>query len=330
MLLHILDRVAETDADRAVVVVGHGAERITKKLIDDGPPGLAIDFVEQSVQRGTGDAAAVALTSFPDDDDDDADADVLVLAGDMPLIRSETLDRLVELHRSSDAAVTILGYEFPDPSGYGRLVRGRDDRVVRIVEHADATLDELEIAEVNASIYVFKRGLLAPALRRITPDNAQGEYYLTDVVEVLANAGHRVECLIASDNGEMLGVNDRVQLAIAEAELRRRTNLAWLARGVTMIDPAQTYIDATVQLGADVTIFPGSILQGQTRIGEHCEIGPDARLIDSVVGEDCIVRSTFAVDAEIGDGAVVGPFCHLPAGTAIPPGTVTGPFYTPA
>jgi bifunctional UDP-N-acetylglucosamine pyrophosphorylase/glucosamine-1-phosphate N-acetyltransferase len=326
MLLHILDRVAETDAERAVVVVGHGAERVTKKLIDDGPPGLAIDFVEQGVQRGTGDAASVALTSFPDDDD--GDGDVLVLAGDMPLIRSETLDRLVELHRSTEAAVTILGFEFPDPTGYGRLVRGRDDRVVRIVEQADATAEEREIAEVNSSTYVFKRSLLAPALRRITPDNAQGEYYLTDVVEVLAAAGHRVECLIAADAGEMLGVNDRVQLATAEAELRRRTNLAWLAKGVTMIDPAQTYIDATVQLGADVTLFPGTILQGQTRIGEHCEIGPETRLIDSVVGEDCIVRSTFAVDAEIGDGAVVGPFSYLPAGSIIAPGTVTGPFYT--
>ena len=201
---------------------------------------------------------------------------------------------------------------------------------MRIVEQQDATEDELAIEEINTSFYVFKRGLLAPALRRITPDNAQGEYYLTDVVHVLADAGHRVETLITEDAGEMLGVNDRVQLATAEAELRRRTNLAWMAKGVTMIDPAQTYVDASVLLGEDVTLFPGTILQGQTRIGAHSEIGPEARLIDTVVGEDCIVRSTFALDTEIGDGAVVGPFGYLPAGSAIPPGVVTGPFYTPA
>jgi bifunctional UDP-N-acetylglucosamine pyrophosphorylase/glucosamine-1-phosphate N-acetyltransferase len=325
MLLHVLDRVAPLEAERAVVVVGHGAERITKKLVDEGPPGLPIDFVEQAVQRGTGDAASAALTAFEDDDDD---ADLIVLAGDMPLLRTETLKRLVELHRVTDAAVTVLGYAMPDPTGYGRLVRGKDDRVVRIVEHADASTEELEIDEANASVYCFKRGLLAPALRRLTPDNAQGEYYLTDVVQVLAQAGHRVEALIGNDHTEMLGINDRAQLAAAEAELRRRTNRAWLDRGVTMLDPENTYVDATVELGADVTLFPGTILQGHTRIGEHSEIGPDARLVDTVVGRDCVVRSTYAADAEIGDGAVVGPFCHVGPGATVPAGTVTGPFYT--
>jgi bifunctional UDP-N-acetylglucosamine pyrophosphorylase/glucosamine-1-phosphate N-acetyltransferase len=325
MLLHVLDRVADLEAERAVVVVGHGAERVTKKLVEDGPPGLPIDFVEQAVQRGTGDAAGIALTAFEDDDED---ADVLVLAGDMPLVRAETLRKVLDVHRGTDAAVTVLGYRFPDPTGYGRLVRGKDDRVVRIVEHRDATAEELEIAEVNASIYCFKRSLLSPALRRLTPDNAQGEYYLTDVVAVLSQAGHRVEAVIGEDPSEMLGINDRAQLAAAEAELRRRTNAAWLDRGVTMLDPANTYVDATVHLGEDVTLFPGTILQGQTRIGARSEIGPDSRLVDTIVGEDSVVRSTYASDAEIGDGCVVGPFCHLPSGTSITSGTTTGPFYT--
>jgi bifunctional UDP-N-acetylglucosamine pyrophosphorylase/glucosamine-1-phosphate N-acetyltransferase len=325
MLLHVLDRLAEVDAERAVVVVGHGAERITKKLVEDGPPGLPIDFVEQAVQQGTGDAAAVALTAFIDDDDD---ADLLVAPGDMPLIRSQTLQDLVDLHRSTGAAVTVLGVRVDDPTGYGRLVRGKDDRVTRIVEQADADPDELAIDEINTSFYCFKRSLLAPALRRLTDDNAQSEYYLTDVVEVLSSAGHRVEAHIATDAGEMLGVNDRLQLAAAEAELRRRTNEAWLARGVTMLDPANTYIDATVDLGEDVTLFPGTMLQGHTRVGARSEIGPDTRLIDTVVGSDCVVQSTFAADAEIGDGSVVGPFCHLPPGASIAPGTATGPFYT--
>jgi len=325
MLLHVLDRVAELDAQRAVVVVGHNAERVTKKLVDDGPPGLPIEFVEQAVQRGTGDATSVALTSFEDDDEH---ADVLVLAGDMPLVRAETLHQLVELHRETSAAATVLGVHLADPSGYGRLVRGKDGRVVRIVEQGDATADERAITEVNTSIYCFKRSLLSPALRRVTPDNAQGEYYLTDVIAVLAEAGHRIEDLIGGDPGEMLGINDRSQLAAAEAELRRRTNAAWLDRGVTMVDPANTYVDATVHLGEDVTLFPGTILQGQTRIGARSEVGPDARLVDTVVGQDCVVRSTHAVDTEIGDGCVVGPFCHLGSGTSITSGTTTGPFYT--
>jgi len=325
MLLHILDRVAELDAERAVVVVGHGAERITKKLVEDGPPGLPIDFVEQAVQRGTGDAASVALTAFEDDDEH---ADLIVLAGDMPLVRTETLRQLVDLHRRTDAAVTVLGFGLAEPTGYGRLVRGKDDRVVRIVEQRDALPDERAITEVNASIYCFKRSLLAPALRRLTPDNAQGEYYLTDVVAVLAEAGHRVETLIGTDATEMLGINDRAQLAAAEAELRRRTNAAWLDRGVTMLDPAHTYIDATVDIDEDVTLFPGTILQGQTRIGARSEIGPDARLVDTVVGQGCVIRSTYATDTEIGDGCVVGPFCHLAAGASLTSGITTGPFYT--
>jgi bifunctional UDP-N-acetylglucosamine pyrophosphorylase/glucosamine-1-phosphate N-acetyltransferase len=325
MLLHLLDRVAELPAERAVVVIGHGAEQITKKLVDEGPPALPIDFVEQVVQRGTGDAASVALTAFEDDDED---ADVLVLPGDQPLVRTETLRRLVDTHRTTGAAATILSARMPDPTGYGRLVRGKDDRVARIVEHRDATPEQLEIDEINTSFYVFKRSLLAPALRRLRPDNDQGELYLTDVIEVLAEAGHPVETVPVDDAGEMLGVNDRAQLAAAEAELRRRTNAAWLDRGVTMVDPANTYVDATVDLGEDVTLFPGTILQGHTRIGDHSEIGPDARLVDSVVGRDCTVRSTYAVDAEIGDDCVVGPFGHLGPGASIPSGTTTGPFYT--
>ena len=326
MLLHILDRVAELGAERAVVVVGHGAERVTKKLIDDGPPGLPIEFVEQVEQLGTGDAVSVALTAFADDDED---ADLLVLPGDMPLIRSETLQRVIDHHRETGAAATLLSARVPDPTGYGRVVRGRDDRVVAIVEEADATAEQRAVDEVNTSCYCFKRSLVAPALRRVTADNAQGEYYLTDVIAVLAEAGHRVESVVGRDPAEMMGINDRVQLAAAEAELRKRTNESWLERGVTMLDPGHTYVDATVRLGQDVTLFPGTVLQGHVTIGDSSEIGPETRLIDVTVGENCIVRSTFAIDTEIGNGAVVGPFAHLPPGSSIAPGTVTGPFYTP-
>ena len=326
MLLHVLDRMAELQPDRAVVVVGHGAERVTKALIDEGPPGLTLDFVEQASQRGTGDATSVALTAFPNDDDDSLD--VLVAHGDQPLVQTATLRMLVEHHRASGAAATVLSVRLPDPTGYGRLVRGRDDRVVRIVEQRDATPDELAIDETNTGFYVFKRSLLSPALRRLMPNNDQGELYLTDVIAVLAEAGHPVESIEAHDPLEMLGINDRSQLAEAEVELRRRTNKAWMDRGVTMLDPATVYIDATVHLAPDVTLFPGTFLQGHTSIGERSEIGPDTRLIHVTVGDDCKVRNTFAEGAEIGDGCVVGPFANLAVGSTIRPGTTTGPFYT--
>jgi bifunctional UDP-N-acetylglucosamine pyrophosphorylase/glucosamine-1-phosphate N-acetyltransferase len=326
MLLHILDATAEMGADRAVVVVGTGAERVTKKLVDDGPATLPIDFVEQSVQRGTGDAVMVALTAFPDEDDDEGD--LLVLPGDHPLLRATTLESLVEQHRDTDAACTVLTAKVEDPAGYGRVVRGADGGVQRIVEQRDADEDERAIDEINLAIYCFKRSLLAPALRRITPDNAQGEYYLTDVVQVLAGAGHHVGGMAVADLAEALGVNDRAQLAMAEAELRRRTNERWMAAGVTLVDPAQTYIDTGVRLAADVTLFPGVILQGSTTIGERTEVGPGTRLVDCSVGADCRLDQTVAHQSEIGDGCRIGPFAVLGPDTSIAPGTTTGAFYT--
>jgi bifunctional UDP-N-acetylglucosamine pyrophosphorylase/glucosamine-1-phosphate N-acetyltransferase len=327
MVLYVLDSLGELDLDRAVVVVGHGAERVTKKLSESAAD-LPLDFVEQRVQRGTGDAVSVALTTFPDEAfENDDDGDVLVLPGDTPLLRRETVAALIAAHRASNAACTVLTALLADPTGYGRVVRGRDERVSRIVEHRDATDAELEIAEINTSIYCFRRSLLAPALRRVTPDNTQGEYYLTDVVAVLAEAGHKVGAVICDDELETAGVNDRPQLAVAEAELRRRTNEAWLRAGVTMVDPQATYIDSTVRLAADVTLFPGVVLQGETVIGEATEIGPGTRLVDCLVGDRSHIEATVARDADIGDDCVVGPFAALGPGAVIPSGTRTGPQY---
>lgn len=325
MLLYVLDAAAALPLRRAVVVVGHGAERVTKKLHDECPD-ILIEFVEQHVQRGTGDAVAVGLTGLLDDDEDGGD--VVVLPGDTPLLRPETVAALVEEHRRTDAAATVLTAELPDPTGYGRIVRGRDGRVARIVEEGDATDEERAIGEVNTSIYCFRRSVLAPALRRLSPENSQGEYYLTDVVGVLHDAGYRVVTVIAADPAETAGVNDRVQLAMAEAELRRRTNERWLRQGVTMVDPAATYLDAVVALSPDVTLFPGVVLQGRTVVGPGAEIGPECRLVDCMVGAGAKVEKTVATDAEIGPEAVVGPFAVLEPGTQVAPGARTGPFYT--
>ncbi len=327
MVLYVLDALADSQIDRAVVVVGHGAERVTKKLVDASPE-APLEFVEQSVQRGTGDAVGVALTAFSADELDAADADILVLPGDTPLLRASTIAELVRVHRETDAACTLLTAVMSDATGYGRVVRGRQDSVERIVEHADATDAELAIAEINTSIYCFRASVLGPALRRITPQNAQGEYYLTDVVEVLASAGYRVSAVIAEDAAETSGVNDRLQLAAAEAELRRRTNQGWMRRGVTMVDPDRTYIDATVELAPDVTIFPDTMLQGNCVIGAGVELGPNTRLVDCVVETGAIVEHTVGRRSTIGERAVVGPFAVLEADSVIPADARSGPFYT--
>ena len=327
MVLYVLDSLAGAQVRRAVVVVGHGAERVTKKLLD-AAPNVPLAFVEQEVQRGTGDAVGVALTAFSAEELDDVDADLIVLPGDTPLLRTETITALLETHQRTDAVCTLLTARVADPTGYGRVVRGRDDRVERVVEQSDASEAELAINEVNTSIYCFRASILGPALRRITPENAQGEYYLTDVVEVLAGAGYRVSAVVADDPADTNGVNDRLQLAAAEAELRRRTNEAWMRKGVTMVDPGRTYVDTTVELAADVTLFPDTILQGDCVIGAGTEIGPNTRLVDCRVGARSVVENSVGRGAEIGDDVRLGPFAVLKEGAVISDGARPGPFYT--
>jgi bifunctional UDP-N-acetylglucosamine pyrophosphorylase/glucosamine-1-phosphate N-acetyltransferase len=323
MLLHVVDALAELPLERIVVVVGHGAERVTKTLQDQLVTEVPVEFVEQRVQRGTGDAVSVACTRF---DDLDAEDDLLVLPADAPLVRAETIARLATEHRVQDAAAAILTAVVAEPFGLGRVVRDKDGRVARVVEHADATTEEREIDEINTSIYCFRRGLLAPALRRLSPENAQGEYYLTDAISVLRDAGHKVIALQADDPGEAIMVNDRVQLAEAESELRARINRGWMRAGVTMVDPATTYIDASVELEPDVRLLPGTILEGRTVIGTDSVIGPDTRLVDVVVGEGAHVTNTVARECEIGDGCEVGPFAYLRAGTRLATGVKVGTY----
>jgi bifunctional UDP-N-acetylglucosamine pyrophosphorylase / glucosamine-1-phosphate N-acetyltransferase len=325
MVLYVLDALSACSVDKAVVVVGHGAERVTKKLQEEAGD-VRLEFVEQHIQRGTGDAVSVGLTAFADDDLDDDD--LIVLPGDTPLLRPASIAALVEAHQSSGAACTVLTALLDDPTGYGRVVRGRDERVARIVEHRDAHEAERAINEINTSIYCFRRSVLAPALRRLSPDNSQGEYYLTDVVAVLHDAGYPIVPVVADDANETAGVNDRLQLATAEAELRRRTNESWLRAGVGMVDPASVYIDVTVRLAADVTLFPNVLLQGDTVIGEGAEIGPDTRLTDCRIGAGAVVEKSVGRNADVGDGAVVGPFAYFDHGSVIASGARTGAFYT--
>ncbi len=325
MLLHVVDALIALPLERVVVVVGHGAERVTKTLHEQVATEMPIEFVEQRVQRGTGDAASVALTAFADDPD--TDGDIIVMPGDAPLVRPEVLARLATEHRERDAAATVLTAALDETTvDFGRVVRDEKGRLDRVVERSDASEEELEIDEVNTSIYCFRRGLLAPALRRLSPENAQGEYYLTDVLEVLRQTGHTVVAVPADDATAALHVNNRAQLAAAEGVLRERINDRWMREGVGMVDPSHTYVDAAVELEPDVKLLPGTILEGRTVVGAGSVIGPDSRLIDTVVGERCELRQTVATEAEIGNDVTVGPFAHLRPGTRIADGAHVGGF----
>jgi bifunctional UDP-N-acetylglucosamine pyrophosphorylase / glucosamine-1-phosphate N-acetyltransferase len=315
MLLHVIDALAALPLERIVVVVGHGAEQVTKTVQEQIAIEMPIEFVEQRVQRGTGDATSVALTANAFDDD--GEDDLLVAPGDTPLLRSETIARLARAHRESDAAVSLLTAVFDDPGDLGRVVRDEKGVVDHIVEASDADPEQLELREINTSVYCFRRGLLAPALRRLSPENAQGEYYLTDALSVLKLAGHVVTAVVADDPHETAGVNDRAQLASAEAVLRERINERWMREGITMTDPGRTYVDASVELEPDVHLLPGTILEGRTVVGAHSVIGPDTHLVDTIVGEGVTVRQSVAREAEIGDEATVGPFAHLRPGTRL-------------
>ncbi|MDW3213893.1 MAG: NTP transferase domain-containing protein [Ilumatobacteraceae bacterium] len=326
MVLHVIHALERLEPARTAVVVGHGAEQVTKRVQASAPDWANVVFAEQVEQNGTGDAAAIGMASLGGDDYDD-DATVIVLPGDTPLLDADTLDELVATHVANSNAATMLTSVMPDPTGYGRVLRASDGRVLRIVEQRDASPEELDVTEVCTSIYAFRRDLLGPALRNLNTDNSQGEFYLTDVIAGLAGMGHRVGAVQAPPT-ETQGVNDRWQLALAERELRNRTNRRWLLNGVTMLDPRQTFIDVSVRLGRDVTIYPGTILQGDTVVGDGTDLGPDTQLDSCRVGDDCVVSHTVAVDASIGDGATVGPYAHLPAGASVVAGSTTGAFYT--
>jgi bifunctional UDP-N-acetylglucosamine pyrophosphorylase/glucosamine-1-phosphate N-acetyltransferase len=282
----VIETGRETGADPLVVVASPASAR---EFHDDG-----VTVAVQEVALGTGDAvrsAAVALGGY--------DGDVLVLSGDTPLVTSTLLGELVETHRREGAAATILSAEPPDPRLYGRVVRGPDGSVVRIAEGTDASRDEQRIREINSSIYVFRAKDLWPALDQLQPKNVQGELYLTDVIEILVDGGAKVAAHLAPDYRETDGVNTRAEMAHAGAVLRDRINEAHMLAGVTIVDPASTWIEPTVTLEEDVTIHPFTLLRGATSVGTGAEIH----------------ANTVAIDARIGPRAQVGPFCYLRPGT---------------
>jgi len=305
--------------DRLVVVVGHGRDRVVEVVRARRPDAV---FAEQTVPRGTGDAVAAAGDALRD-----FDGQVLVLSGDSPLITSRTLAALVNKHRSSGATVTLLTALMDDPTGYGRIIRSPDgvQGGIRIVEQADASPHEAAVQEITPGFWCFEREPLFDALAKVTTDNAQGEYYLPDVVPLLAADGARVETLLG-DRSEILGVNDRKQLAEAARILRARKLDELMAAGVTIEDPAVTYVDTGVEVGPDTLIRPLTFLEGSTRIGSDCTIGPSARLVDSDVDDGAEVSFAVLKSVEVGPGAQVGPFSSLRPGTRLKARAKAGSF----
>ena len=296
---HAVAAASALQPDHLVVVVGHGREQVAEHLAATEP---AATIAIQDRQLGTGDAVACALETLPE-----LDGVVVVTYGDVPLLAPDTLTDLVARHVDDGNAVTVLTAKVADPTGYGRIVRDADGGVLGIVEHKDATPDVLEVREINSGIYAFDAGVLAACLARLTADNAQGELYLTDVLGMARTDGRRVGAHATPDGWQTEGVNDRVQLAALHRELNRRVLDRWMRAGVTVIDPATTWVDVTAKLGRDVTLRPGVQLRGSTTVDDAAEIGPDCTLIDCVVGAGASVVRTHARRAEIGPECSVGP-----------------------
>jgi len=326
MVLYVLDAAAQEKARATVVVVGHGGTWVEKALTERARADVHLTFVEQTEQLGTGHAVSVALPTLEDEVGVD-DGDVLILPGDAPLLRASTVSALLARHRQSQAALTVLTANLEDPTGYGRIIRAKDGTVECIVEQRDATSEQRAIHEVNTSIMAVRASLLGPALRRVDRQNSQHEYYLTDLVAVLHEAGHVTNAVVLEDPNEATGVNDRLQLAAAEAVLRARINDRWMQRGVTMWDPLHTYIDADVELAAEVSLLPGCVLKGHCVIEHGAQVGPNANLTDVRVGEGAVVGTVEATNARIGAQSRVHSFVVLDPGSEVAEAEVVMPLH---
>jgi len=314
MLAHSLHAIAKMAPQHLVVVLGQDYGQIEQVVAElAGTLGRSIDTAIQDRQLGTGHAVLCGLSALPDE----FAGVVVVTSGDVPLLDADTLTDLVAVHNSRSAAVTMLTTTLTDPTGYGRTLRTQDHEVIGIVEQADATPSQQEIREVNAGVYAFDIAPLRSALSRLSADNAQQELYLTDVISIVRQDGQVVHARHVDDSALVAGVNNRVQLAELAAELNRRIVAAHQLAGVTVIDPATTWIDVDVTIGRDTVIQPGTQLLGGTRIGGRCTIGPDTTLTDVAVGDGASVIRTHGTSASIGDGAAVGPFTYLRPGTVL-------------
>jgi bifunctional UDP-N-acetylglucosamine pyrophosphorylase/glucosamine-1-phosphate N-acetyltransferase len=320
MIGHVLHAARQLEPTRIVAVVGHQREQVGAHIEEIVPDAV---MAVQDTQEGTAHAVRTAWEAIP------AEArvgTVVVAYGDTPLLEGETLARFVRFHRESPVAMSILTGVVADPTGYGRIVRDEQDSVAAIIEEKDASPEQAAISEINSGILAFDADFLDEVLPRIGNDNAKGEYYLTDAVALAREAGRTVAAFAIDDVMQTEGANDRVQLATLGAEMNRRILERWMREGVTIVDPASTWVDADVRLAADVTLLPGVQLQGATVVDEDAVIGPDCTLKDVEVGAGARVVRTHAELAVIGEGATVGPFAYLRPGTVLGAGGKIGTF----
>jgi bifunctional UDP-N-acetylglucosamine pyrophosphorylase/glucosamine-1-phosphate N-acetyltransferase len=318
MLGHVVAAARALDPQHLIVVVGHGRDRVTTELAGLDPAAVA---VVQAEQRGTGHAVRTALEGL-----DHLEGTVVVVPGDAPLLTTETVRAMCERHTAAGAATTVLTAELADATGYGRVVRAADGSVTAIVEHKDADEQVRAIREINTSVYAFAAGPLREALGKLGTDNVQREEYLTDVVGLHRHAGLAVAAHVAPDPAEVMGINDRAQLAEAARVLRDRTNTRHMLAGVAILDPVTTWIDADVVLEPDATLLQNTQLKGSTVVRRGAVVGPDTTLVSTEVGEDAQVRRTTAEGAVIGAGATVGPYTYLRPGTRLGKGSKAGAY----
>jgi bifunctional UDP-N-acetylglucosamine pyrophosphorylase/glucosamine-1-phosphate N-acetyltransferase len=306
---------------RIYVVVGHQAADVEKAVKAEA--GALAEFVNQTEQRGTGDAVMAAKAQLAN-----SDSLVMVLPGDVPLIRAETLEAFINNHKSSGAACSVLSVRLENPTGYGRIIRDENENFVRIVEQKDATPEEQKVKEINSGIYCFDSRKLFAALERVKPSNKQGEFYLTDVPEILLGDGEKVNVYLHDDAREVSGINTRAELAEFENLLRRNTiRKLMVEAGVTFLDPSRAYISAEAQLGRDCVIHPDVFIEGNSVLGEACEIRSGTRITNSRLGNNVVVKDhCVIVDSEIESNCSVGPFAHLRMNTRLEEGSVVGNF----
>lgn len=302
MLDLVLDSVQKLSPDKVFVIVGHEAETV-KNSFDNR---FEVTWVEQKEQLGTGHAIMQVIPYL-----EGYDGKVLILSGDVPLLSFETISNLFNAHVDLKAYATILTTIFENPHGYGRIIKDTSDNIIKIVEEKDASSEEKAVKEINSGTYVFDWSNLKLALGKITPKNAQGEYYLTDVIKLFVDFNLAVKSFITHKEEEVLGINDRLMLAQMSKLLRKQINEKHLMSGVTMIDPDSTYIDVTVSIGSDTTIYPNTILEGNSIIGENCIIGPNSHIINSEIGSGSEINSSSITDSKIAAECKIGPFARI-------------------
>lgn len=300
MLEHVIDVTEEIKCDKKVVVIGHGAD-----LVKEATKHREIEFVFQEEQLGTGHAVMQAERLIPDN------GNVIVLYGDTPLIRGESIKRFIQIHKENDYSASILTTEIDNPTGYGRIIRDEKGKVIKIVEEKDANEIQKKVKEINSGIYCFKAGELKKSLRKLDNNNSQGEYYLTDVIEILRSEGKEIGTYKLKDYTEIMGVNSRIQLAEAEKIMRKRILDKLMEDGVTIIDPSNTYVDKNVKVERDTILYPGTILTGNTKIGEDCIIGPNTRIENSKISDDVEIRNSTIIESVIDSNTKVGPYAYL-------------------